>query len=34
MNHGVVEQFGTPQQIYDWPATTFVAQFIGQPPMT
>jgi multiple sugar transport system ATP-binding protein len=33
MNHGVVEQFGTPQQIYDWPATTFVAQFIGQPPM-
>ena len=33
MNHGVVEQFGIPQQIYDWPATTFVAQFIGSPPM-
>ncbi|MBI1417928.1 MAG: ATP-binding cassette domain-containing protein [Limimaricola sp.] len=33
MNHGVVEQFGTPQDIYDWPATLFVANFIGSPPM-
>jgi multiple sugar transport system ATP-binding protein len=33
MNHGVVEQFGTPQQIYDHPATMFVADFIGSPPM-
>lgn len=33
MNHGVVEQFGKPQQIYDWPATKFVANFIGSPPM-
>jgi len=33
MNHGVVEQFGVPQDIYDWPATRFVAQFIGSPPM-
>jgi multiple sugar transport system ATP-binding protein len=33
MNHGIVEQFGTPQDIYDWPATKFVAQFIGSPPM-
>ncbi|MDQ0322779.1 multiple sugar transport system ATP-binding protein [Pararhizobium capsulatum DSM 1112] len=33
MNHGVVEQFGKPQQIYDWPATKFVAKFIGSPPM-
>ncbi len=33
MNHGVVEQFGVPQQIYDWPATRFVAQFIGSPAM-
>ncbi len=33
MNHGVVEQFGTPQNIYDWPATRFVANFIGSPPM-
>ncbi|SEN79507.1 carbohydrate ABC transporter ATP-binding protein, CUT1 family [Loktanella fryxellensis] len=33
MNHGVVEQFGVPQDIYDWPATKFVAQFIGSPSM-
>ncbi len=33
MNHGVVEQFGVPQEIYDWPATKFVAEFIGSPPM-
>jgi multiple sugar transport system ATP-binding protein len=33
MNHGVVEQFGKPQDIYDWPATMFVADFIGSPPM-
>ncbi len=33
MNHGVVEQFGTPQDIYDHPATMFVADFIGCPAM-
>ena len=33
MNHGVVEQYGVPQAIYDWPATLFVAGFIGSPPM-
>ncbi|WP_181704920.1 ABC transporter ATP-binding protein [Chthonobacter rhizosphaerae] len=33
MNHGVVEQFGVPQDIYDWPATMFVANFIGSPSM-
>ena len=33
MNHGVIEQFGTPQDIYDKPATLFVAEFIGSPPM-
>ena len=33
MNHGVVEQFGVPQDIYDWPATKFVAEFLGSPPM-
>ena len=33
MNHGVVEQFGTPREIYDRPATLFVSQFIGSPPM-
>jgi len=33
MNHGVVEQFGTPQEIYDRPASVYVADFIGSPPM-
>jgi len=33
MNHGVVEQFGVPQEIYDWPATKFVASFLGSPSM-
>jgi multiple sugar transport system ATP-binding protein len=33
MNHGVVEQVGRPQEIYDRPATMFVADFIGSPPM-
>ncbi len=33
MNHGVIEQFGTPQEIYDRPATLFVAEFIGSPHM-
>ncbi len=33
MNHGIIEQFGTPRDIYDSPATQFVAGFIGSPPM-
>lgn len=33
MNHGVIEQFGTPREIYDRPATMFVADFMGSPPM-
>ena len=33
MNHGVIEQFGKPQDIYDKPATLFVADFIGSPAM-
>ncbi len=33
MNHGVIEQFGPPQEIYDHPATMFVADFLGSPPM-
>ena len=33
MNQGSVEQFGVPQDIYNWPATMFVADFIGSPPM-
>src|SRR4029079_2294731 len=33
MNRGVVEQFGTPSEIYDRPRTMFVADFMGSPPM-
>jgi multiple sugar transport system ATP-binding protein len=33
MNRGVIEQFAAPQEIYDRPATMFVADFIGSPPM-
>lgn len=33
MNNAVVEQFGKPQDIYDMPATMFVADFIGSPSM-
>jgi len=30
MNNGRVEQYATPQEIYDRPATPFVAEFVGQ----
>ena len=33
MNAGNVEQFGTPEEVYHQPASTFVAGFIGSPPM-
>ena len=33
MNKGVVQQVGTPTEIYDTPANTFVASFIGSPAM-
>jgi sn-glycerol 3-phosphate transport system ATP-binding protein len=33
MNDGVVEQIGTPLEVYDRPQTTFVAGFIGSPSM-
>ncbi len=33
MNAGVAEQIGTPEEIYERPATVFVAQFIGSPAM-
>ena len=33
MRHGRIEQIGTPQELYDTPSTTYVAQFIGRPPM-
>jgi len=33
MNRGVIEQLGTPKEIYNDPRTLFVAGFIGSPPM-
>ncbi len=33
MNAGRMEQIGTPEAVYQRPATTFVAGFIGSPPM-
>jgi len=34
MNNGVVEQVASPRDIYDRPASLFVADFIGSPPMS
>jgi multiple sugar transport system ATP-binding protein len=33
MNHGIIEQVGTPQELYHNPRTRFVAGFIGSPSM-
>jgi multiple sugar transport system ATP-binding protein len=33
MNHGIIEQVGTPQELYHSPKTRFVAGFIGSPAM-
>jgi multiple sugar transport system ATP-binding protein len=33
MNKGTVRQLGKPQEVYDEPADTFVAGFLGSPPM-
>ena len=33
MDHGRIRQVGTPHEIYDEPADTFVATFLGSPPM-
>ena len=33
MEHGKVRQVGTPQEVYEDPVDTFVATFVGQPPM-
>ncbi|MBZ0215778.1 MAG: ABC transporter ATP-binding protein [Fimbriimonadaceae bacterium] len=33
MHQGVVQQFGTPAEVYSQPANLFVAGFIGSPPM-
>ncbi|MEJ8814904.1 putative 2-aminoethylphosphonate ABC transporter ATP-binding protein [Variovorax ureilyticus] len=30
MNHGVIEQVGTPMEVYERPATPFVADFVGK----
>ncbi|RED10676.1 ABC transporter ATP-binding protein [Pontivivens insulae] len=33
LKDGFVQQIGTPQEIYEQPANTFVADFMGSPPM-
>jgi multiple sugar transport system ATP-binding protein len=33
MDHGALQQVGTPDDVYDRPANLFVAQFMGSPPM-
>jgi ABC-type sugar transport system ATPase subunit len=33
MDRGVLQQVGSPDDLYDRPANLFVAQFIGEPPM-
>lgn len=33
LNKGVVRQIGSPTEVYDHPADTFVATFLGSPPM-
>jgi multiple sugar transport system ATP-binding protein len=33
LDHGVLQQVGTPDEVYDRPANVFVAEFIGSPPM-
>ncbi len=33
MNGGIIEQIGTPAEVYHSPASTFVASFMGAPPM-
>ena len=33
LNHGRIEQIGTPEEVYETPATAFVASFIGAPAM-
>jgi multiple sugar transport system ATP-binding protein len=33
LRDGTLQQFGTPREIYETPANTYVARFIGTPPM-
>jgi ABC-type sugar transport system ATPase subunit len=34
MDGGTIQQFGTPDEIFDGPANRFVADFVGEPPIT
>ncbi len=34
MNNGVLQQFGTPEEIYERPANSWVATFVGEPQMS
>jgi len=33
MNFGVLQQIGTPEEVYEFPENLFVADFVGEPPM-
>jgi len=33
MNNGIIQQIGTPEEVYNFPDNLFVAQFIGEPQM-
>ena len=33
MNDGILQQVGTPEEIYKRPVNRFVATFVGEPPM-
>jgi multiple sugar transport system ATP-binding protein len=33
LNEGIIQQIGTPQEIYNYPANRMVATFLGSPPM-
>jgi len=33
INNGVIEQLGTPIEVYEKPASRFVGEFIGSPQM-
>ena len=33
MNHGIIQQIGKPQEVYDNPLNLFVAKFLGTPPV-
>jgi len=33
MSNGVIEQYGSPEEVYNRPASMFVADFVGSPPM-